>query len=276
MSNIYQSPIHNKFTGIKEILCDIIEKVYSCPDQDKGTMEQAELIKAKQRAMDTIIDFCPAIEQKMELLNYKLQLIRTFDWEKKVNFEEYKKKSDDQAVEQILQDGKLRVKFLHEETMLNFIYTEISTFFSIINGIIDNIAEILYYAFNLGFNHMRTIQNVVIKLEDGDLKSFIQRRFCDDISFCSMRDIRTIFEHKNHIDAIYVDHNKTSNLFGGNEKEVIVAKINVKLIKSRLPPELSNLPDGDKIDNYCRFLFDKITKALEEFIVEVTKFNASL
>ena len=50
MSNIYQSPIHNKFVGIKKILCDIIEKVYDCPDQYKGTMKQAELIKNKQKA----------------------------------------------------------------------------------------------------------------------------------------------------------------------------------------------------------------------------------
>lgn len=270
MSNIYQSPIHGKFSGIKGTLRDVIERVYSCPDQDKGTMEQARLMEAKQEAIDTIADFCSAIEQKMELLNYKLQLIKTFDWEKDVNFEKYKSGSNDQSVEQILQDGKLKVKFFYKETMLNFIYTEISTFFSTINSIIDNIAEILYYTFNLEFNHMRTIQNVATKLESGNLKSFIQQRFCDDLGFCGMRDIRTVFEHKNHIDAVHIERITRSNLFGGNEKEVIIARVNVSLIRVGLPPELNTLPDGDKIDNYCDFLYKKITEALIELIAEVS------
>jgi hypothetical protein len=271
MSNIYQSPIHGKFSEIKGTLCGIIEGVYSCPEQDKGTMEQAELTKAKQEAVRTIADFCYAIEQKMELLNYKLQMIKTFDWEKEVNFEKYKSKSDDQSVEQILQDGKLKVRFFYKDTMLNFIYTEISTFFSTINSIIDNIAEILYYTFNLEFNHMRTIKNVATKLEDGNLKSFIQQRFCDDLGFCGMRDIRTVFEHKNHIDAVHIERITRSNLFGGNEKEVIIARVNTSLIKAGLSSELNTLPDGDKIDSYCDFLYKKITEALSEFIIEISK-----
>jgi hypothetical protein len=267
MSNIYQTPIYGKFSGIKGVLHDIIEKVYVSSDEDKGTMEQAKLIESKKEAVEIIPDFCSAIEQKMELLNYKLQLIKTFDWDKLLNFEKYKSRSDDQGVEQVLQDGKLKIRFFYKETMLNFIYTEISTFFSTINSIIDNIAEILYYTFNLDFNHMRTIQNVAIKLRDGNLKSFIQQRFCDDLGFYGMRNIRKVFEHKNHKAAVQVV--TITNLFG--EDEVIIARLNVKLIKVGLPPELDTLPGGDKIDNYCDFLYKKITEALIGFIVEVSR-----
>lgn len=267
MSNIYQSLIHGKFTEIKAMLCAITDKVYICPEKDEATMVQANLAKAKENAIKTINVFCPAIEHKMELLNYKLQSIRTFNWEMINNFDRYKNEANDGTVEQNLQDRKLRIKFSHKDTMYIFIYTEISTFFSIINSIIDNIAEILYHTFNLNFDRMITIKNVIEELEDENLKKFLQQRFFDDPAFRCMRDIRKVFEHKNHLDPVNIQNTTTSNLSGQIVEEVTIARLKVELIKDGLPPELST----GRIDVCCDFLYKEITEALQDFIIEVSK-----
>jgi len=271
MSSIYSESTHPKFSTVNVVLNLIIERVYIFAEEDKGTMEAGKALAGKKIAVEKIKELSSSIEHKLELLNYELQIIRTFDWMK---VEEFKQRADvlkkkGETFE--LQEGKLHFKFFYEEAIVNFIHTEISAFFSTATSIIDNIAEIIYYAFRIDLNGNKVIQRVTERLEEGDLKRFLDSTFCSNHSFYGMRDIRNAYAHKDHKGVVKIDRIITRDLIGDNGKEVIVARVDSSLIEGGIPPELASIPNGDRIDNYCIFLYKKIIEALEGFVLQIEK-----
>jgi hypothetical protein len=109
-------------------------------------------------------------------------------------------------------------------------------------------------------------------MQDGDLKQYLQGVFCNsNYNFYGMRDIRNAYAHNDHRGIIKIDRISTRDLIGDDGKEVIVARIDSSLIEGGIPLELANIPNGDRIDNYCIFLYKKIIEALEGFVLQIEK-----
>jgi hypothetical protein len=271
MSSIYSESTHPKLSAVSDVLNSLIELAYVPSDEDKGTMAEARLLGDKELAIKKIKELGSSAEHKLELLNFKLQIIKTFDWIKTEEFKQAPNQLQATSVTYSLQDGKMSITFFYKETVVNFIHTEISSFFSTATSIIDNISEIVYYAFRINLKGDKLIYRVVEKMKDGELKQYLRSSFCNNYSFYGMRDIRNAYAHNDHRGIIKIDHVSTRDLIGDDGKEVIVARIDSSLIEGGIPLELANIPNGDRIDNYCIFLYKKIIEALEGFVLQIEK-----
>lgn len=90
MSSIYKESTHPKISAVSGVLDYLVELAYVPSDEDKGTMAEARILGDKEIAIKKIKELGFSAEHKLELLNFKLQIVKTFDW---IKIEEFKNNS---------------------------------------------------------------------------------------------------------------------------------------------------------------------------------------
>ncbi len=271
MNSVYIDDIHADLKGLSLRFESIVGDCYLCPENQKGTPIQAKLLTEQQEATEKIETLCASIEHKIELLNYKLQIIQTFNWGNYYNFQGVSEETGDSRVLQKLQDGKIIISFSHQEAMGSYILTEISAFFSILSSVIDNIAEIMDAAFKLNVRGIITIKKVAPLVTVETLKTILVGNFCEDNhSFYGMREIRKVFEHKDHRHVIIVEPMGAMSLVGQPPKETFSCRVDVEKLDQSFTAKMDDHIQDRQLVPYCNFLYSKIKDALKQMVASLS------
>lgn len=260
MNDLYNDPIQLKLLTLEGSLIDITNFIYNNLD-NASDVGSAELSNEQEFAVSELKNLCPALLHKLQLLNYRLQTIESFDWQNEFK-EGYELKE--------LHNGNMKIQFKNKFTLEHFIYLEISGFLSVLSSIIDIVAQVVCHSFRVNVRNKNyiTVRETSEKLEHyDDLKKFLLERFCDDYSFYGMRNLRTQCEHRSHLGIMQW----IKSFPGGMNNE---ARINKTIFLLELSDELKQIQDWNKVDIYCRFLYKKIISYLEEFVGEISSINA--
>lgn len=261
MNDFHKESLHK----IEELEAFFLKSVEDCYTSDEGgdTIQDEQLQGLKQKAIDSIGCLSFSIKYKLNLLINKLNTIKSFDWQKFHRFEDHKRQSDDNKVVQILHDGDYLISFPEKEIMEFFIYTELTSFFSTLSTVIDNLMLLVKEAFDLDISGTITVWKVYESLEGGSIKEVIGEGLMQDNAVKGMRDIRKTCEHYDHSKVFLFPESPS---LGG--RDLGVPHINSELLE--FPPE-ENMP----IDRYCENLYRTICDFLEKFskVANTTKEN---
>lgn len=245
--------IWDLITGIKLSFISIVEKNYSTVnDKSSGSILDPQMVKLKKNALESVNSLCSSIAYKLDLVSHRLQAIKTFDWSILHNFDYHKSQSQEAKVKQNLYEGKLIISCAEKEIMEDYIFSEISAFFSNISGIIDNISIILRECYRLDVSELALFKNVYAKLEKGKLKDFLHKYVVSDYNFGGMRIVRKACEHRD-LTQIF-PYSKHAGL-GSRYLDLGKPFVNCEGIK------FDNSEDS-KIDAYCDSLFNKVCEFL--------------
>ena len=259
MSDIYYVDIQDSINKCEDIFVAKVDKYYSVTE---GGTSISSLEAERNRAKDEIRNLCRATEHRIELLLYIKEMIKDFDWSKYHRFEYYKEESKrtlgEELVCQELQDGKMFIKFKHKESMENFVFINLMTFFSGITSIVDNIALILKYAFNLEIPQDRdaTIYRVQQKLPEDTLKKHLHDYVIADKTFAGVLAVRRNCEHRDHSQVfIWTDTQRTEGIGSRVSSVPLIRKdlVDVEEITKR------------EIPNYCEIAYTKLYNFLKSF-----------
>lgn len=259
MSKISNSDLHKIIKEIKPLLCRAIEANYSSPEAAQGSIGSAQKEELKKEVVEIVGALTYSVSYKIELLAYKLLTIKTFDWDKYHYFKVHQDSSKDRKVCQELHGGLFLVSCGDKETMEQFIFTEITSFFSNIGGIIDNTALLIRHSFLLDIKGMVLLDKVYDHLKEGALKDFLQEYTKDKYSFWGMRDVRTACEH--HDLTRVFPYNKPAGL---GARDLGIPYINRDIRKA-------DIPESNRVDLYCEFLHEKICEFIQKFAVALSK-----
>jgi len=262
MSDIYYIDLQDSIKNCKDIFISLAEKHYIVSGGASTPILEAE----KNNAKKEITNLCQSIEHRIELLLYIKDIIKDFDWNKYHRFEHYreesKKTSREDVVYQELQDGKIHIKFKHKESMENYIFINLMTYFSIITSIIDNIAFILKLALNLKIprNLIPTIVRVQKEMPKNKISDFIYSEVISNDVFTGILLIRRHCEH--------LDHSQVFKLSEGVRSEAIGSRVSsVPLVRK----DLVNIEESSKreVKNFCVFAYNMLYSFLKDFFILV-------
>lgn len=245
---------------MRSLLNQVIDEKYASSSESQESIRGVEREELKKEAVSSVKDLCSSVINKIELLNYKLLAIKSFDWDKLHNFKYHQNPTiHNNRVAQELRDGTFVILCSDKEIMEQFIFTEITSFFSNVSGIIDNVALLIRYSFRLDIkNNMILLNDVYERLSDGSLKDFLKNYTKDKYNFWGMRDIRTACEHK-VLTSVFLYSEKA----GLGTKDLGVPYINNDIRKPDLPEE-------NRVDIYCGFLYEKICDFLKGLMVALS------
>jgi hypothetical protein len=259
MSKISNSGWFKIIRDIKFLLYKVIETQYSFPSTEEGSIRDVQKDVLKKEAEKIVEALTYSIRYKIELLEYKLYTIKTFDWDKYHYFKTHQDDSEDKKVCQTLHGGSFLVSCSNKETMEHFIYSEITSFISNISGIIDNIALLIKHSFGLDIKGDVLLNKVYDQLSNGALKDCLQEYTNDRYNFWGMRKVRKACEHQD-----------LSNVFPYRKPAGLGAKdLGMPYISSDI--KRPDLPEDNRVDIYCEFLHEKICDFLQKFAVALSK-----
>lgn len=259
---------HDLFRAVNEIkisLNQIIEKAYPIPQESQGSIRDAEREEVKREAIRLVKDLSSSVNNKIELLTGKLMIMASFNWDTLHNFKYHKDPAkNNNMVSQSLLNGEFVVLCSDQDTMKNFIFTEIAAFFSNISGIIDNVALLIKHSFRLDLKKDDILLNDVYDLlNDCPVKDFLINYTKEKYNFWGMRAVRKACEHKDLTDVF---------LYG--EKAGLVTKdLGLPYINSDIRNVAPGREEENRIDIYCEFLYEKMADFLRGLAVVLSNSN---
>lgn len=262
MSDIYYVDIQDLIRRCEDVFISFIDKYYIVPKGANASIIEAEKTTAKAE----IGNLCRAIEHRIELLLYIKDIITDFNWEKYHRFysnkEEAKEASGEEMVSQILQKGKIVVNFKHKESMENFVFINLMSFFSILTGIIDNLALVLKLSFNLKIPKEKiiTIVRVQGEMPEGELKDKLHKHVIADKDFAGVLNIRKYCEHMDHSQIFPWSDTSRSEAVGSRVSSEPIVRKDLVNIKE---------PGKRQIGNYCEFAYNKLYNFLKSYLSSV-------
>lgn len=258
MSDIYHIDIQDSIGQCEDIFMSLVDRYYN----SAGAGDASRLEAEKDDAKDKIRNLCRAVEHRIELLLYVKDMINDFDWSKYHRFEyhreESKKTSGEGVVCQVLQDGKILIKFKHKESMENFVFINLVTFFSGIVSIVDNIALILRYSFNLKIppDRLTNIWRVQKELPESSLKKHLHDNIIADKIFTGVLAVRKDCEHRDHSQVFIWSDSIRSEGIGSRVSNIPLIRRDLVDIDETARREISN---------YCEMAYSKLYNFLKSF-----------
>lgn len=255
-------------------LLTIYEKKSAFLTED-GTARNAEQEKVREYEKQAIDAFCESILFKIESLSYKLDAIKSFNWDKYHNFEHHlfdtkkTEKTDNDKVRQELQNGKLIILCKDSKTMEYYIFTEIAAFFSNIASIIDNVGYILKYSFRLEIEKEEIKIYDVHKQIQEPLKLLLYEHVIKDYTFGGMRDIRTACEHRALTEVF-----PFSRMRALGDRDLGPPSILGMPYVNDIGTEISKIKkENRRLDTYCEYLHRKLCDFLDQLVATVIKIS---
>jgi len=262
MSRTNKSDLFRIVNEINASLNQVIEKKYPLPVGSQGSIRDAERQALREEAIQSVKDISSSVNNKIELLTNKLMIITSFNWDLLHNFKFHKHPSkNNNMVAQPLLNGEFIILCSDQDTMSNFIFTEIAAFFSNISGIIDNVALLVRYSFRLEFKKEEIILNDIFdQLGDGPLKVLLSNYTKDKYHFWGMRAVRKACEHKDLTDVFLY----------GEKAGLGTRDLGPPYVNNNIRNIITGKEEENRIDIYCEFLYEKMASFLKELKVALS------
>lgn len=217
-----------------------------------------------EEAKNQIGENISSISHRLSFIKYIKNIVTGFDWKKFHEFDDYASKSQARTVTQISLDKKTICSFKSRKDMENYFFCNLIAYFSLIAGIVDNIAFSVKVSFNLDLgSFVPTPTRIYKAMPDCSIKDGLYTGILTNMDFADLMEIRKKLEHYEHNKAFQYGKRAVISSLGGWHSDD-APYVNEKLVK--------NLPvKNRRADHYCEYIHEKLEDFLKSFLNAVLK-----
>ena len=246
----------------KEKQAEIKNLISHCEEWLLSNSEKNCSAEVVSSAKTDIGDHLSSIRHRLHLVEYIKDIILGYDWQKYHEFDEYANESQDRSVSQVSTSGKITCTFMSRRDMENYFFCNLITYFSLIAGIVDNLAHAIKSSFNLDLGgKITTPTRVHSCLPDGGIKTVLYEGIVSDKDFSDMMEVRKQLEHYAHNKVFPFGKRPVMSALGGWHSD------DVPFVNAILTKNLSQ--KNRRADRYCEFINMKLTNFLKTFFSTV-------